>query len=433
MISTKDIQGFFGDASLVSNQDYVLFHYEFETEQEPRLTAAQLCAEQSTAQWDMPGVELDLRPRFGAKIVLLEVLSENSTPLLKNNRSKATRFFRCRLVVAHPWKNFGSKIPNLLSAMAGEGAFYCPGITTLRITDVTFSNNYLQLFKGPQFGINGLRESLQVTDRPFFIGVVKPNIGLDAQTYSQIAYQSWLGGLDIAKDDEMLADASYSTLVDRADSCHSARVEAEKMTGKPKMWLANITDDPLSSQKHYHEVVKRGANAVMLNYVFTGLGDVHALRSYSSVPITGHFTGLALMERIPYFGMDSVVFMKLQRLAGADIIIMPGFGERMYMSDESVLRNCKACLEPMGHLRAALPVPGGSDWAGTLPGLYQKLGHPNFGFICGRGVYNHPDGPTAGAKSLHQAWQAIQNKTSLQEHSRKAPELQKALEAWLPS
>ncbi len=51
---------------------------------------------------------------------------------------------------------------------------------------------------------------IQVHDRPIFFGVVKPNVGLDPKSFAGLAFEGWRGGLDVAKDDEMLADPDYS-------------------------------------------------------------------------------------------------------------------------------------------------------------------------------------------------------------------------------
>ena len=143
-----------------------------------------------------------------------------------------------------------------------------------------------------------------------------------------------------------------------------------------------------------------------------------------------HFTGMALYDRVPFFGMDGVVTTKLQRLLGADIIGLPGFGDRMQTTDDQVLKNIKACLEDMGNIKPSLPIPGGSDWAGTLPKLFEKIGHTDFGFIAGRGVFNHPDGPEGGAKSLHEAWEAISKKISLEKYAETHSALAKALKVF---
>lgn len=395
MLTEQDIPHFFATPSDLDLEDYVQFTYTFETAIDPRLAAATLCCEQSTAQWQRPGVDEDFRVAHGAKVL----------SLTEQGRQ------RYQINVAHPHRNFGPRLPNLLSAAAGEGPFYCPGITTIKWTDFQLPESYRRHFSGPQFGLAGVREQLGVEKRPFFIGVVKPNIGLPPQEFAEIARQAWLGGLDMAKDDEMLADTEWSAVVERTRLSCQARRDAEQRTERRKFFIANITDEIERISELHDAVVEEGADSVMINTIFTGISALRSLRRISRVPVTSHFTGTSVLSRMANFGISSRVMTKLQRLAGADIIILAGFGERMACSDEEVLENVQACLEPWGSLKSSLPVPGGSDSASTLPLVYEKIGHVDFGFICGRGVFGHPDGPRAGAQSLHEAWSKISRKT----------------------
>ena len=75
-------------------------------------------------------------------------------------------------------------------------------------------------------------------------------------------------------------------------------------------------------------------------------------------------------------------------------------------------------------------MPGGSDWAGTLEKILSRMKTIDFGLIPGRGVFGHPQGPRAGAKSLHQAWEAYLAKTPLEEYARGCPELAAAIETF---
>ncbi|MBF0492301.1 MAG: ribulose 1,5-bisphosphate carboxylase [Deltaproteobacteria bacterium] len=420
MLSEEDIPHFFADPQKIKLDEYVTFTYLFETEINPKLAAAQLCSEQSTAQWARPGVQEDYRPEFAAKVIDL-------TPLPQGERG---RIFE--VVVAHPHKNFEAKIPNILSAAAGEGPFYCPGITYIKWIDFDAPASFLNQFEGPQFGVKALRDLLKVYERPFFIGVVKPNIGLAPQDFADIAYEAWMGGLDIAKDDEMLADVAWSPLQERTRACAKLCKQAEKETGHPKIYLASITDEVDQMLRLHDVAVREGAGMVMINTIWMGPSALRMLRRYSKVPLVSHFTGMAALSRMPNFGISSLVYTKLQRLAGADIIVLAGFGPRMHTSEQEVIANTQACLKPWGKLKAALPVPGGSDWAGTLPSIYQKLGHMDFGLIPGRGVFSHPAGPRAGAQSLHQAWEAIIEKKSLEEKAKEngCRALDEALKEW---
>ena len=420
--------GFFADRSKLIMDDYVVFDYRFESFVDPEEAAAHLCQEQSTAQWKRPGVDEDLRDQFGAKVIDLAIEAVLEKPTLALPAIPDQTSYRCRVKIAHPHRNFGPRMPNLLTAACGEGAFYSPGISLIKLLDIEFPDSYLQHFEGPQFGISGLRNMLGIHDRPLFFGVIKPNIGLPPEPFAELARQSWLGGLDIAKDDEMLSDVTWSPLSERSARVGKARLECERITGQPKIYLANITDEVERLKALHDTAVKNGANALMLNTMTVGLSAVRMLRKHSRVPLVAHFDFIAPFSRIPDFGVDTKLLTKLQRMAGFDVIILAGFGARMKTSDQEVLENVNECLKPLGRLKRALPVPAGSQWAGTTGKLYETLKTIDFGIVPGRGVFGHPMGPAAGAASLLQGWQAFKEGVPLEEYAETHPELKAAIE-----
>jgi ribulose 1,5-bisphosphate carboxylase large subunit-like protein len=83
---------------------------------------------------------------------------------------------------------------------------------------------------------------------------------------------------------------------------------------------------------------------VMVNAMPVGLSGVRALCRYARVPVVTHFPFIASFSRLPMHGVHSRVITRLQRLAGADVIIMPGFGDRMMTPEHEVLENVQACL-----------------------------------------------------------------------------------------
>ena len=189
-------------------QDHIIEKYWFESTINPHEAAEHLCIEQSTAQWKRVGVDEDFRPKHGAKVLDLKILEERDKPIYPLPFAKGSKFYSCEVKIAYPHINFGPKLPNLLTVVCGEGAFYSPGITVNKLIDLEFPDSYLAQFEGPQFGVEGLRDFMDIRDRPFFFGVVKPNVGLNPKDFAELAYQSWLGGLDAPKDDEMLADVA---------------------------------------------------------------------------------------------------------------------------------------------------------------------------------------------------------------------------------
>jgi ribulose-bisphosphate carboxylase large chain len=425
-----DKQGFFADRTSLDMEKYLIFDYYFEAMIDPEEAAAHLCQEQSTAQWKRVGVDEDLRERFGAKVINLVVERELDKPSYSLPADAGRRFYGCKVKIAHPHGNFGPKLPNILTAACGEGAFYSPGISVIKLLDIEFPDTFLKNFEGPKFGIEGIRDILGVYDRPLFFGVIKPNIGLAPEPFAELAYQSWLGGIDIAKDDELLGDVEWSPLRKRAKLLGHARMKSEEETGERKIYLANITDEVDRLIELHDIAVEAGANALMVNGMTIGLSAVRMLRRHTQVPLVAHFDFIAPFTQMPFFGVHSKLITKLQRIVGFDSIIMPGFGERMKTLDDEVLENVEECLKPLGHMKKTLPVPAGSQWAGSTAKLYKRLETIDFGIVPGRGVFGHPMGPKAGAASLRQGWDAVVNGMTLEEYSRNHPELKAAIEAF---
>ncbi|MDZ7852651.1 MAG: RuBisCO large subunit C-terminal-like domain-containing protein [Halomonas sp.] len=127
-------------------------------------------------------------------------------------------------------------------------------------------------------------------------------------------------------------------------------------------------------------------------------------------------------------GIHSRVVTKLQRLSGCDMIIFSGLGSRMKTPKGEVFENVNACLNTMGSMKPALPVPAGSQWAGSLGPLYQMMGHVDFAIVPGRAVSGHPGGPTAGARSLQQGWDAVTAGATLEDYAADHPELAQAID-----
>lgn len=387
------------------DEGYLLLDYVFETWDDPWKAAVHLCREQSTALWQRVGVTEDYRPRHAALLVEMgeAVAIEHPSAALPGPHRNA--WWRVRVRLAHPTANFGPRLPNLLTAVAGEGAFFTPSIPLVRLEDIHFPPSFLAHFEGPRFGVRGLREILGVQGRPLIAGVIKPNIGMPIEPFAELGYQALKGGADIVKDDEMLADAPYSPVAARAARVYPRVRSAALETGENKLYLMNITDEVTRIGELYDVAFAIGGGyaAVMLNALPVGVSACRIVTSRARVPVFSHFDMIAPMARLSCHGVSALVWTKLQRLVGFDAIIMPGLSSRMHLTSEEVVQNLRACLEPMGAIAPCLPMPGGSDWAGSVKAMFETFGTVDFGMVPGRGIFGHPSGPAAGARSLRDA------------------------------
>ncbi len=421
---------FFADFEDLDKEKYCVFKYYFETPFDVEDTAAHLCREQSTALWKRVDIDEDFRPVHGAKVIQLERIGSLKSPSIEAPHAKGESYNQVIVRIAHPHINFGPKLPNLITAVCGEGAFFTPGINAIKLLDIEFPEGYLKSFEGPRFGMRGIRDIIKVYDRPLVTGVVKPNIGLRPNDFAELAYQAYLGGIDATKDDEMLSDVAYSPTKERVAAVIEKMHKAEDKTGEKKIFIANITDEIEKTMELHDIVVELGGNAVMINAMTMGLSAARMLSKRAKIPVYSHFDFIAPYTRHPRFGLSTQAVTKLQRLSGFDGIIMPGLGDRMNTTEQEVKENVDLCLAPWSNIRQSLPVPGGSDWAGSLLRMYKTFGTKDFSMVPGRGVFGHPMGPEGGARSIRQAWEAIDRGISIDEYAKSHKELEQAIAAF---
>ena len=419
---------FYVESYNINPEDYITLEYYFETDENPYEIAAHLCQEQSTAQWKRVDVDEDFREQFASKIISVERNPHSELFVDDENPGEEQESLKGWWVkIAYPHHNFGARIPNLMTALCGEGAFHSHGMKPIKLMDVHFPDSFLAQFEGPRFGIEGIRDMLGVHDRPLTLGVIKPNIGLPSEPFAELGYKAWLGGLDIAKDDELLCDTPANPTEKRMTLLGNYRLKAEKETGKKKMYLANITDEVDRMFELYEMAQRKHVNSVMINGLTTGLSIVRVLAKKGQLPLFSHFDFIAPFAQKRRFGVHLSVVAKLQRLAGYDAQIYQGLGERMHTSVMDVVTSYRACVEPMGHLRPSLPVPGGSQWAGSFKTMFELFNSKDFAIVPGRAVFSHPMGPGAGAAALLQAWDALQKGVSIDEYAQTHVELQQAI------
>ena len=134
--------------------------------------------------------------------------------------------------IAYPVDLFEpGNMPNILSSVAGN-VFGMKDLKNLRLNDIHFPEKLLKGFKGPKYGIKGIRKILKIQKRPLVGTIVKPKLGLKTEDHAKVAYDAWIGGCDIVKDDENLSGQSFNTFGQRLEKTFKAKEKSEKETGK---------------------------------------------------------------------------------------------------------------------------------------------------------------------------------------------------------
>lgn len=387
---------------------------------------------QSTGTWTEVALESDaIRERHGARVISLNEVPDAdrggaSTAEAGADPDSGQRTWMFQ--IAYPTHNIGGQLPMLLTTVFGE----CASIGEIRLVDLHLPASFVAAFKGPKFGIDGLRDILGVADRPLLVTMIKPAIGLEPSESAELVRQVALGGVDAVKDDELVVSHPWSSLVERVRAHERALHEVFEETGRRALYFVNITDRPDRLVQNAYRAVEAGASGLLVNHVAVGTSALAMLADDPAVavPIMGHLAVGGAVSASPWTGISShLVFGKLPRLAGADILVYPSPYGTLSFDRSAHLRVARSLTEPLHGIRRALPMPGAGLHAGIVPRLIADLGN-DFALAAGGAIHGHPSGPAAGARALRQAIDFAARGRSLAEARAESPDLDVALARW---
>ncbi|MDR0417062.1 MAG: hypothetical protein LBH76_07080 [Propionibacteriaceae bacterium] len=410
----------------IDDQDFVIATYYCAakpTSQMVKLAAA-LAVEQTTGTWiKVPGETKEVRQRCIGRVVGVYETPSHQAFIPPETTE---RHFIIR--IAYPWRNFGPQFTMMLSTVIGNIA----SSGKLKLLDLEFPQAFTKEFAGPAFGVPGIRAALGVYDRPLLNNMIKPCTGLDPEGTAELAYQAALGGVDIIKDDELVADAPHCPLVERVKAVLKRVAQADEEKGEKTLYVFNITDSPDRLKENAYRAIEAGAEALMVNYFTAGFDVTRWVTSDPdiNVPILGHPDFAGAVYESPWSGMSmSLVGAKLPRLAGVDMMIaLSPYGKFPVMSD-TFIQSGLQMLAPWGHVKPMFPMPGGGTTQGHVPGLVDTFGEDII-IAAGGAVHGHPMGAVAGGRAFRQAIDATLAGAPLEAAAAEHPELAAAIEAW---
>ncbi len=332
----------------------------------------------------------------------------------------------------------GGNMPQILSSIAGN-IFGMKAIKNLRLIDIHFPEHLVKSFKGPRYGINGIRRLLKVKKRPLVGTIVKPKLGLTEKQHAKVAYEAWIGGLDIVKDDENLSSMSFNRFNKRITETLKLRDKAEKITGEKKIYMPNITAEALEMLKRADFVKDHGGEYVMVDILTAGFSALQTVRNNVKQVIHAHRAMHAALTKNKRHGISMQAIAKISRLIGVDQLhIGTAFvGKMSETSGESLLseheiedahiKASKDILEQGYYgIKPVFAVASGGLYPGSMQKLIGIMG-TNIIAQFGGGCHGHPKGTLAGAKAIRQALDAVLQGISLDEYAKSHKELKLAI------
>ena len=335
-------------------------------------------------------------------------------------------------------------ISQILSAIAGN-IFGMKALKYLRLLDITFPKDFISVYNGPKYGIEGIRKTTKIEGRPLLGTIVKPKVGLNEVEHAKVCGNAWSGGLDIVKDDENLTSMVFNQFEKRISETLKIRDKVENKTGEKKFYMPNITAQLSTMKKRADYVLDNGGRYVMVDIITIGFSALQEIREYlenKDVIIHAHRAMHAAFTRNKKHGMTMLALSKIMRLIGMDqlhtgTIVGKMEGEKQevleinkVITERHINNNNNTVLEQdWGDLKPVLPVASGGLSPLHIPSLIDILGI-DMVFQFGGGCHGHPEGTEAGAKAIRQAVDAVLQGYELKDYAKKNHELAKAIDKW---
>ncbi|MGA1821746.1 MAG: type III ribulose-bisphosphate carboxylase [Thermoplasmatota archaeon] len=424
----------------------------------------------SKIDWYNEFVDLDYQPADDDLIVLFyfeppkgmskmetagRIASESSTgtwttlaklpPRMKKLQATAFRMKGNWLWVSYPYDLWEpGNFAQLKSGIAGN-IFGMKGVENLRLVDAALPRRYIDHYKGPILGMEGIRKRWKVFKRPLTGAVPKPKIGFSAKEHAEIGYETWMGGFEFVKDDENLTSTTFNKFDKRVEYIAKLRDKAEKKTGERKGAFINITGEVEEMKRRADLLHEYGFDYAMLDVVIVGSSALMTMSRYlGDLGITTHAHRAmhASFDRNPRHGISMQFIAKEMRLLGLNQLHTgTSVGKLVGAKDEvealgSLLRDRitkyreHLLLEQdWGRIKSAFPVASGGLHPGLVPDVLDIYGNDVVLLVSG-GIHGHPKGTRAGAMATMQAIEAWNDGLTLEEKSKTAKELDQAMEKW---
>ncbi|MEH7123917.1 2,3-diketo-5-methylthiopentyl-1-phosphate enolase [Bacillus sp. JJ1532] len=369
---------------------------------------------------DLPLLEQEQLKKHKGRVISVEEFSNTRHPVKQND-------ILSKVKIAYPSANFSADLPAILTTVFGKLSLD----GEVKLLDLEFSSDLLSRFPGPRFGIEGIRKTLNVYDRPLTMSIFKGVIGRDIEYLTAQLKEQALGGVDLVKDDEILFENLLTPFEQRILRSKEVLQQVYEETGHRTLYAVNLTGRTSELRDKAKRAKDLGADALLFNVHTYGLDVLQELAEDEEVqlPLMAHPAYSGAFTSSAFYGVASqLVLGKLTRYAGADFSLFPSPYGSVALEKNAALAIGEKLTEEAA-VKRAFPVPS----AGIHPGLVPLL-MDDYGKDCvinaGGGVHGHPHGAAGGGKAFRQAVDAVLAGKNLANAAEEHQELKIALELW---
>lgn len=351
---------------------------------------------QTIGTWmPVPGITEAMRRSHGGRVV--EVREADAGETVGGEPAEGRAILR----IGFPVVNFGAQMPMLFTTLLGNDPSTSIGA---RLVDIDLPASFASAFPGPGGGIEGWRTLTGVFDRPLVLNMIKPCTGFPPSVGAGFVRSVAEGGIDLVKDDELLASPEFSDVRERSRTYAAALDEVSHVTGQRPRYVANVTTRARDLEATAQSALDGGADALMVNVLAVGLDALAALvESRPGAPVFAHTAGVETFTGAPRSGYGHGLLVgRLVRLVGADAILTSTPFAPRPLPRPVFEATVDGMREAWHGMRSAMPVVGGGLTAAHVGPIVAALGRD---VIIGVGgaIQGHPEGAAAGARAIRAA------------------------------
>lgn len=293
------------------------------------------------------------------------------------------------------WEQDG--VSHLMCQLMG-GQMDIDTITKCHLLNLEFPQEVQKHFKGPKYGIDGVRQYTNCFNKPLLGGIVKPKTGISPQVLLEMVKEMVEGGVNFIKEDEILSNPSFCRIEQRVPLIMNYLKQRELEGHDKVIYAVCINADAPYALDRVKMVHALGGNAIHINF-WCGLGIYKSIRDLD-LPLFIHFQKSGdkiLTSKTHDYHIDWNVICQLAGMMGVDFIHAGMWGG--YMCDnEDELRSTMRVL----HTHNVIPALSCGMHPGIVNAVTTKFGS-QYMANCGGSIHGHPGGTISGAKAMRQA------------------------------
>ena len=369
---------------------------------------------------DLPLIEQEQLKKHKGKVVSTTEFKDSQNPLNPEE-------IRAEVKISYPSENFSADIPAILTTVFGKLSLD----GKVKLNDLEFGPKLIRSFPGAKFGIEGIRNILNVQDRPLVMSIFKGVIGRDIDYLEAQLREQAIGGVDLVKDDEILFENLLTPFERRITRGREVLQQVYEETGHRTLYAVNLTGRTSDLRDKARRARELGADAILFNVHTYGLDVLQELAEDNEIqlPLMAHPAFSGAFTSSSFYGVsNSLVLGKLTRYVGADLSLFPSPYGSVALEKKVALAIGDELTKEIA-VKRAFPVPSAGIHPGLVPQLFKDFGIDSV-INAGGGVHGHPSGAAGGGRAFRQAIDAVVKGQELSEVAEEQLELKAALELW---